>query len=192
MIGNDIVDLKLASIQSNWKRKGYLDKVFTKKEQELIISSTYSDKMVWLLWSIKESAYKIHIQQYSNRFFKPKKLSCKLTSFCEGIVEIEDDKYITRSEINNDYIHTIAILKKNIIIIDCCFKTTNTLYTNQHNECYKRIKIAVSKKFGIPIQEIQIKKNIAGVPKLYQNNKQLIVPISISHHGNYGAFSILN
>ena len=33
MIGNDIVDLDLARTQSNWQRKGFLDKIFTKKEK---------------------------------------------------------------------------------------------------------------------------------------------------------------
>ena len=65
MIGNDIVDLKLASIQSNWQRKGFLNKVFTKKEQTLILNASNSFEMVWLLWSIKESAYKVYIQQLS-------------------------------------------------------------------------------------------------------------------------------
>ena len=32
-IGNDIVDLSLAKIQSNWQRKGFLEKQFTQKEQ---------------------------------------------------------------------------------------------------------------------------------------------------------------
>ena len=36
MIGNDIVDLVQARFQSNWKRKGFVQKIFTQKEQELI------------------------------------------------------------------------------------------------------------------------------------------------------------
>jgi hypothetical protein len=32
VIGNDIVDLALARKESNWKRPGYLNKIFTTKE----------------------------------------------------------------------------------------------------------------------------------------------------------------
>ena len=39
MIGNDIVDLQLAKKQSNWQRKGFLDKQFTVSEQEEIARS---------------------------------------------------------------------------------------------------------------------------------------------------------
>jgi phosphopantetheinyl transferase (holo-ACP synthase) len=35
VIGNDIVDLALARKESNWKRPGYLNKIFTTKEQLL-------------------------------------------------------------------------------------------------------------------------------------------------------------
>jgi hypothetical protein len=39
VIGNDIVDLALARKESNWKRPGYLNKIFTTKEQLLISSA---------------------------------------------------------------------------------------------------------------------------------------------------------
>ena len=39
MIGNDVVDLKLAATESNWKRKGYLDKLFSVAEQEYIFNA---------------------------------------------------------------------------------------------------------------------------------------------------------
>ena len=52
MIGNDVVDLELALKKSNWKRKGYLDKVFTKYEQLRIIKSDNPNNMIWNLWSI--------------------------------------------------------------------------------------------------------------------------------------------
>ena len=36
MIGNDVVDLELAKKESNWQRRGFLSKIFTKNEQRLI------------------------------------------------------------------------------------------------------------------------------------------------------------
>jgi len=57
MIGNDIVDLELALKESNWKRKGFLNKIFTNEEQLLISSAINPEIMVWNLWSRKEAAY---------------------------------------------------------------------------------------------------------------------------------------
>ena len=35
MIGNDVVDLRRALVESNWKRKGFLTKVFSDSEQQI-------------------------------------------------------------------------------------------------------------------------------------------------------------
>ena len=39
MVGNDLVDLQIAKSQSNWRRKGFLEKQFTIKEQQLILQN---------------------------------------------------------------------------------------------------------------------------------------------------------
>ena len=75
MIGNDLVDLKVASVESNWKRPRFLDKVFTIEERQLIMNSKNQHQIVWLLWSMKEAAYKINVQQFGKRFYNPKNWS---------------------------------------------------------------------------------------------------------------------
>lgn len=79
MIGNDIVDLKQAAKDSNWKRPRFLDKIFTPREQQLIWSAKDQDQMVWLLWSMKEAAYKVNVQQFGTRFFNPKRFGMYFT-----------------------------------------------------------------------------------------------------------------
>jgi len=59
MIGNDIIDIAEAKEKSNWQRKGFFKKIFTKEEQSFILNSNNSELMVWLFWSMKESSYKV-------------------------------------------------------------------------------------------------------------------------------------
>ncbi|MEH3111767.1 4'-phosphopantetheinyl transferase family protein [Pedobacter terrae] len=108
MLGNDIVDLNLAKIQSNWRRKNYLDKIFTAEEQLLISSANNPDEMVWLLWSMKESAYKIHNRKTGIRNFAPKSLSCSIHADTYGEVKINGYNYFTKSDVQASFIHTIA------------------------------------------------------------------------------------
>lgn len=108
MLGNDIVDLDLAKTQSNWRRKNYLDKIFTVEEQLLIATAENTDVMVWLLWSMKESAYKIHNRKTGIRNFAPKSLKCIIHSITYGEVNIDDDTYFTKSNIQTPFVHTIA------------------------------------------------------------------------------------
>jgi len=112
MIGNDIVDLLQADRDSNWNRKGYLNKIFTEEEQFLISSDMHPSLMVWLLWSMKEAAYKINSRESKLRTFAPVKLRCNNLVIrkgkASGHVLYEDEVYFTSSVFTDDYVHTIA------------------------------------------------------------------------------------
>lgn len=113
MIGNDLVDLQQAVRDSNWMRKGFLNKLFNANEQQYIMLASRPQEMVWLLWSMKEAAYKIDNKQSGIREFAPLKLACKLVRIREGHTEgqvtTSDRVYFTRTTIKaSDHIHTIA------------------------------------------------------------------------------------
>ena len=107
MIGNDVVDLALAKAESNWQRKGYLNKIFTAKEQNLIYSAQNPTVMVWILWSRKEAVYKIIRQQNGARGFYP--LRIENTDFKNGIIVFEQQLFYTKTTIDENFIHSIAL-----------------------------------------------------------------------------------
>ena len=182
MIGNDIVDLNLAKTQSNWQRKGFLEKQFTQQEQDEIWQSENPFLKVWLFWSMKEAAYKCIVQKHQKRFFNPKKLECFLISENEGNVVFENEFYYTKSTIFDNYIHTIASKEKGVnFASDLFLVNENSQQSNITN--YKLLSF-----FG---NETQLQKNKIGVPSLYKNNEKLAVSFSTSHHGNYGGLVIL-
>ncbi|MBB5436627.1 phosphopantetheinyl transferase (holo-ACP synthase) [Pedobacter sp. AK017] len=112
MIGNDIVDLEQAKKESNWKRKGYLEKIFTPGERFLISAAKDAEMMVWLLWTMKESAYKIFSRENKIRVFAPAAIVCnnliihKKTA--TGNVWYQEQSYFTKTSITERYIHTLA------------------------------------------------------------------------------------
>lgn len=110
MLGNDIVDLKLASVQSNWRRKGFLNKIFTKTEQDYIFTSLEPDLLVWQLWTLKEAAYKIYSRQTNTRTFEPTGIVCELGEESKPIqrVFIKKECYFTKTQITRNYIYSIA------------------------------------------------------------------------------------
>lgn len=193
MIGNDIVDLTLAKKESNWKRPRFLDKIFTLKEQKLIGETSQPDKMVWLLWSMKESAYKLHVQVFEKRFFAPKKLECFIQNLkrdeCFGVVHCVDFQCFTQSEISDHFIYSIAKLKKSKAYLSQNFELENTSIKSQHALVSKRVRTHFATCLGTAIDEIRIEKNSLGVPFLYTKKQNLKVAVSTTHHGNYGAFA---
>lgn len=112
MIGNDVVDLQAASRESNWRRKGYLQKVFATAERQMIACSEEPDTLIWLLWSMKEAAYKIDSKMTGIRSFAPASLLCQNVvieaGYATGTVLYNKKIYFTESELNVTHIHTIA------------------------------------------------------------------------------------
>ena len=108
MIGNDIIDLSLAKAQSNWQRKGFLEKQFSANEQRFILAATNSFILVWRFWSMKEAAYKCYTQQYQKRFFAPQKFECSMVSKTKGIVVFKGIEFFPQTKIfYNFYIFVI-------------------------------------------------------------------------------------
>lgn len=179
-IGNDIVDLNLAKTTSNWRRKGFLEKQFTQKEQDEIYNANNPFFKVWQFWSLKEAAYKCYTQKVEKRFFAPQKFECRLLSDTEGVVSFEGNKYHTTTVLNSFYIHTIAKETDAKITFFSNIGSSKTIHSD--------IKIKLATKTGVLSDEIVKIKTVIGAPLFYHQQKLLTKSCSISHHGNYGAF----
>ena len=155
MMGNDIVDLVLAKKESNWKRNRFLDKIFTIKEQVLIVDAENPEIMVWNLWSRKEASYKIYNRETGIRGYFPLQLECSSENTTLGTVTIKDKIFFTQSRIENGCIYTIAVIEK---------------------EDFKKI-VRID-----PAVEI-FKKN--GIPFIIDFDSNMEKPVSISHHGRF-------
>lgn len=159
MIGNDIVDLDLARKESNWKRKGFLDKIFSKREQILINSAANSEIMVWELWSRKEAAYKIYNRQTGIRAFNPLQLECYDSKILDGIifgkVHCNKNVYYTKTISSSEFINTISVVNREDFNAIQSIKNTNEII------------------------------KIDGIPNIFNRQKAILKPASISHHGRF-------
>jgi phosphopantetheinyl transferase (holo-ACP synthase) len=192
MIGNDIVDLSVASGTTRWNNQRFIEKVFTNNEQELIWESNDPFRTIWTLWSMKESAYKIHLRCHSRRFFAPRRLSCQLLASGQGIVTLGKEKYITSSFINENCIYTIAVENHQKIqkrVQSKYFFVDEASYSCQHATCYRKMICDLSESFNTPGQYFSIQKDHLGIPFLFLKDIQLPVQLSITHHGLFGAYA---
>ena len=185
MVGNDIIDIQLATSQSNWQRPRYLDKLFTTSEQELIRSSDNATHMVWRLWSMKEAAYKLYTQLNPSRFYNPKAFKCFIVD--TSYVRYKSFRCEVNTQHTKDYIISVARLDNrqplfNVIefrepshtaISLATQKQVIQLFSNQNNCAPKEVTF-IKSEFGIPF--IQYKSERYNV--------------SLSHHGRFGAVAI--
>jgi phosphopantetheinyl transferase (holo-ACP synthase) len=161
MIGNDVVDLNLAGKESNWQRKGFLSKIFTKNEQTLIQNSENQEIAVWNLWSRKEAAYKIWNRETGIRKFNPIQFECFDLESETGKVQFKNTIYFTKTEILTDYIHTIAVLNKEIF----------------NNIKFIKKLITIEKKKGIPFY-VNENQKIKPVSKSHHGRFESIITIN--------------
>jgi len=155
MIGNDIVDLHLAKVQSNWQRPQFLDKIFTIGELNFIQRSKNPEIEVWKLWSRKEAAYKIYNRETGIRGYFPWKLECSVPQYCgtnaRDSVSINNSIYYTKTIYTEEFVYTIAA--KAIVLFD------------------KIIQLSASEKI-IKINDLPFLENASS-------------PVSITHHGRF-------
>lgn len=187
MIGNDIVDLEVAAMESNWKRPGFLQKLFQKFEQESINTTSNPSRMVWTLWAMKEAAYKAHYRRYNlSRRFNPLQFHCSFSkvekSFASGNVEIGESRYVTKTEFGENYLHCIAVSSGEIKHFSRILPAKVTLKE-------KLIK-DLSHIKDLSAEKMSIKKNSYKIPYFTYDEKVLNYPFSLSHHGKFAAYTV--
>ncbi len=155
MIGNDIIDLEVSRTESNWKRRGFLEKIFSENELKIISSSENPEILVWSLWSKKEAAYKIYNRQTRIREFIPKCIECSINCLSNenllGLVKIKELSYFTRTEITTSFIYTEAVINPND---------------------FRKIRA---------IETADVYKDQNGIPSAKFSNNS----VSITHHGKF-------
>lgn len=155
MIGNDIVDLDLARKESNWERKGFLDKIFSPDEKCLILNDSKPEIMVWNLWSRKEAAYKIYNRITGIREYFPQKLLCHYENEKSGVISIEGFVFHSKTQVSTEYIYTMAVTEISI---------------------FDRIK---------SLESLENIKKENGIPFILDSCSNALIPVSITHHGRF-------
>jgi phosphopantetheinyl transferase (holo-ACP synthase) len=175
MIGNDIIDLSQARAESNWRRKGWVNKIFSKQEQKFIALSTEKELIVWLMWSMKEAAYKAYHREFKEMFYAPQKFSSHNISIkdnkAKGSIYFEQNIYHTSSIITPDLIHTIAAVHNN---------SSDTI-------------VYIEDKTNPPAtcrQAYNLFKDEHGIPYDRDHRNRQIKNASKSHHGRFEAIVI--
>ena len=198
-IGNDVVALALINSERTRSYRFY-SKILHPAEQELYkqlpISALPFEQYVWLLWSVKESAYKYLQRLNPSLVFSPTQTvvnsietnpdetgnSLSVT----GKVAFKEHSLNYRSFITAEYIHSVAVQNWHA-----------THHQVQHIEQadyeYQSavVRVAALQRLTsyFPEQALRMVKHDAGYPELFSQNQLLPVPVSFSHHGHYIAYA---
>lgn len=188
MIGNDVVDLAAAAGESDWRRKGYLKKVFTYRERQAIFHTENQHQMVWLLWSMKEAAYKARQRIFSlPRLLNWQSMECSVDHLSAkkvaGSVETSHTRFFTTTDLSRDVIHTTAS--------NCSNATMKKVVLEDSSEATKKALLeVVATNFSVSVSQLSIVKNSSGVPAIAYQGNVLFDQFSLSDHGRFAGFSL--
>lgn len=185
MIGNDIVDLNFATLNSRWQEQRFLDKLFSGQEQDFIFSDGSRFENIWRLWSMKESTYKAHSTEDVINCFNPEDFECYITNTTQGYVIHENISFLTLTEKTQSYIQTTAFVEHNWI--SEIFQIPTADYKQQHTQSYQHAIKTYARLKNVTSENIDIIKNKLGVPQFYIDGKLQKEQLSLSHHGYFGA-----
>lgn len=198
MIGNDVVDLNLASREKSILRRAVLNKIFTRDEKILIVNADLPDTMAWLCWSQKEAAYKIVNRMTSHRFYAPQAFESGLTPVqseslsampefvvqdqhepekesvvLRGTVKYSKQTFFTMSYIDSDKIITLAAI--NVDFVNVKQKISTEFEPQNQQDLISHLLENTGFNFY---------KDYHGIPFLRHKSKPDL-PATLSHHGHY-------
>lgn len=180
MIGNDIIDLSIVRDQKKSENSRFLDKIFSPSEKDLLYRAEDREIQLWLLWSMKETAYKAHQRNFDlPRILNPLSFQAHLSeSANSGTVFVKNVKYYIDFEIGTEFIHS-RISETDFLQKIFFSPISNTTILSKAAEVLNCDKAT-----------LQIIKNKNGVPSIVQKGSPIKIPFSKSHHGKFSAFII--
>jgi len=218
--GNDIVALQAIN-RERTNRFRFYSKILCVSEQALYDRQEFAElpfeEFVWLLWSIKESAYKYLKRIVPDLVFSPTKLiidridapnRSTITNF--GCIQKEnnnnepgEDFYksvITfgsfvlhsRSLIHNELISTVVCNKVNFENIWWGIKSIDTPNYEHQSKSVREFVLNRLNSFLPGFHDhLQIGKNRMGCPVVLNEAGEINIPVSLAHDHHFIAYSFL-
>lgn len=175
----------------------FMQKIFTINEQRWLKTHFENrNQWIWLLWSMKESAYKSYYKQFRKRYFAPKMFDCFVNPVDEsagcisGTVKTLFEDYSTQSYVLEDCIHTVAYLNERQVIHDSCFPLESDAYRIQSDTVRYQLRCELAILKGCEPSDVTIRKDVRGIPHAYIDDEISDFDVSMSHHGTFGAYAI--
>jgi len=195
-IGNDIIALKESFNSSSFSNARYYNKISDIAERDLLV--IVENNASALLWSLKESAYKLCSKMCTPIPFNPKHFRlidiAEKNLFLESKVEFVNNQLVFQGKtfICDDYLHSWLMpldqdqskLKSEVFAFESSDEEQNSYQIKQ----ILRKKLAGF--YGLNARKIKLQKDRNGIPFVTLEGR-ISPDISLSHDGEYAAYTFV-
>jgi phosphopantetheinyl transferase (holo-ACP synthase) len=215
--GNDIVHLLGEKCANRYQDTRFLDKVFSSAEQEMILRCNAPNLMLWLCWSVKEAAYKLHSRLALPDTFAPKKIPVTNTvtflpaekdaekpgfhqqgfdntPFIQSEVSIKGIRFFARSTYSSNYVHSI-VCERTEDFEKVCWGInliSSPVYADQSAGVRNFASIALKEILSLSDNHrIEYITNTNSYPELWIDGIKNNLALSFSHHDCLVSYAFL-
>jgi phosphopantetheinyl transferase (holo-ACP synthase) len=214
-VGNDIISLHAVNF-TRTKQPRFYSKILTDAEVTLYKKGALAEipfeNFVWLLWSLKESAFKYLQRSKPSLIFSPTKFVVKHLSMPVGYTETKfnvsqiegagfDHRMAFKGEITFE---SDTLFSRSLVFEELIVSVVND-HSNFENTWWgiklidrpdPKNQSAAVRKFLIDklkslyhLEELRIGKDAHGFPIVLQADKEIAISVSLSHHDLLVAYS---
>lgn len=217
-VGNDVVDLNLKEIADKYRDARFVRRVFTPLEQQIIQTSKNSNRMLWILWASKETAYKIISKKndgtpFVHKRFQIKSVTGNSPSTVLTQVHYQNQRINVKVRCSKQSLHATGVItaKTEPSVeyyysavkypkVAKAFNESNfsplereSIRSSESMWVRHYAKKDLSRRLGIPFAALTILRRRASnkwaAPEVYVNHVRAPIDISLSHHGRWVAWA---
>lgn len=197
-LGNDLIDLSALNQHPRAGQDRFRRKILAEEEYGPLLSAGDPATDIWILWALKESAYKCYFQRTGRRFFAPKKFICRWRADAPGEpdwhAEIHTPAGVCYGRVRRTfrYIHALSADKPQQLAAARFqfFYLPGLQAREQSLQLRNRALPWLANCLRLPAEEL-IWENSRGYPRLHSREKVLSTALSLSHHGDWGAVAAI-
>jgi hypothetical protein len=108
VIGNDVIDLRDPETLPGARHPRFDARVFAAGERSALERSGAPDRLRWILWAAKESAFKVARRREPDTAFAPTRFVVDLDVSLRGCVRHANREYPVRIAVTGDCVHVVA------------------------------------------------------------------------------------
>ncbi|MFP8879118.1 MAG: 4'-phosphopantetheinyl transferase superfamily protein [Myxococcota bacterium] len=187
MLGNDIVDLADPESSCGGQHPRFDRRVFSRCERAALSQSPDPTRARWVLWAVKESAFKGLRRARPDTVFSPVRFVVDLDSQLRGSVTYRDTRYSATVEMDRDCVH--AIVSDDSAPAGTLWgsrRITDDSIASQQVRALALDRIA--DRLGIDRSDLSIDR-VGRIPHLVHRGERTMATLSLSHHGSYVGFA---
>jgi phosphopantetheinyl transferase (holo-ACP synthase) len=191
MIGNDVVDLGDADSRIAGHHPRFDARVFAPSERTLIAAAPDGERVRWLLWAAKESAYKAARRADPRAVFSPARFVVSLASETAATVDGAGRTFEVALDADAEHVHAVARARDDAggTVYSAVARIGPGGAATTPSAAVRRVTVTtLARLLDVPENDLAIDRD-GRVPRLVLRGRRDPAELSLSHHGRFVAFA---